>query len=342
MPYQLLTDTINSIAQKAQTYPDIYSRNETAVRDQLINPILNALGWDITNPDIVLSNQPGPDGKVPDYSLIKNKQPKLIVEGKHIGIDLRQERVITQLGSYCHTRSIDFGLLTNGVEWLLFETFERTIAERIVWHIDIRKDGAKAVEKLSLLFYNRIELLGDELRRSKALKSYFAPITSTQNAFFDWCKAAAKEAFLKENKTLKFQPNEIETYLQKQLDRLFTSNTLVGGDKPKEDKPQTPPDRAKATKLKITFTDGTVFDDNKAVTAFVNAIRKIGIEKVKALQIVTSSVPLISTTKHVSYNQHQVGNYYIMTNTSTIVKHDLLTEIAQRLGIDIKVEIISR
>lgn len=353
MSHQLLTDAINNIIPKAQTYLDIYSRNETAVRDQLINPILNALGWDITNPDIVLPNQLGPDGRVLDYSLLKNKRIKLIVEGKHIGIDLGEDGAISQLGSYCHTRSIDFGLLTNGVEWLLFKTAEQTIAEHIAWHIDIRKDGAKAVEKLALLFYDKIELLEDELRRSKALKSYFEPITSSQDAFLDWCKATAKEAFLKENKTLRFQSNEIEAYLQKQLDRLFSTPPIIDTVPPQphpEEETNTKDggrgnneglrERIKPTKLKITFTDGTVFDDNKAASAFTKAIGKIGIERVKALRIVISSVPLISTTKHERYGQFQLGDYYIMTNTSTAVKHELLTRIAQRLGIDLKVEVV--
>ena len=359
MPNNPLQETINNIIAKAQRYPDVYSRNETAVRDQLINPILHALGWDVTNPDIVLPNEPGKDGKVPDYSLMKNKQIKLIVEGKHIGIDLRQDRVISQLGSYCHTRSIDFGLLTNGLEWLLFKTFERNIAERTVWHIDIRQNTEKAIEKLSLLFHNNVEHLEDELKRSKALKSYFEPITANQNAFFNWCKTSAKEAFLKENKTLKFKPEEIDNYLQKKLNLLFNleptqpteANLTNGGGNGSELNPnpidETPNPfptnpRAAATKLKITFADGTILDDRKASIAFAKAIEKIGIERVRALQIVSNTVPLISTTKHEFYGQNQVDNYYVMTNTDTKGKKATLEQIANALGITLDVQIIPK
>ena len=359
MPNNPLQETINNIIAKAQRYPDVYSRNETAVRDQLINPILHALGWDVTNPDIVLPNEPGKDGKVPDYSLMKNKQIKLIVEGKHIGIDLRQDRVISQLGSYCHTRSIDFGLLTNGLEWLLFKTFERNIAERTVWHIDIRQNTEKAIEKLSLLFHNNVEHLEDELKRSKALKSYFEPITANQNAFFNWCKTSAKEAFLKENKTLKFKPEEIDNYLQKKLDLLFNlaptqpTETNLTNETKDENEPEpeqangdtTPPitsRRADATKLKITFADGTILEDRKASVAFAKAIEKIGIERVRALQIVSNTVPLISTTKHEFYGQNQVDNYYVMTNTSTESKKSILDQVANALGITLDVQIIPK
>jgi len=359
MPHSSLAETINNIIAKVQRYPDVYSRNETAVRDQLINPILHALGWDVTDPDIVLPNEPGKDGKVPDYSLMKNNQIKLIVEGKHIGVDLRQDRVIGQLGSYCHSRSIDFGLLTNGVEWLLFKTFERNIAERTVWHIDIRQNTEKAIERLALLFHNNVEHLEDEIKRSKALKSYFEPITANQNAFFNWCKASAKDAFLKENKTLKFKPEEIDNYLQKKLDLLFnlvspptieTNPTNGEGNgiepEPEQTNVPTPPfptnPRAAATKLKVTFADGTIFDDHKASTAFAKAIEKIGIERVKTLQLISSNVPLISTSKHPTYDQVEVGNYYVMTNTSTKSKKHTLDQIANALGITLDVQIIPK
>lgn len=359
MPNNSLQETINNIIARAQRYPDVYSRNETAVRDQLINPILHALGWDVTDPDIVLPNEPGRDGRVPDYSLMKDNQIKLIVEGKHIGIDLRQDRVISQLGSYCHSRSIDFGLLTNGVEWLLFKTFERNIAERIVWHIDIRQNTEKATEKLSLLFQNNIEHLEDELKRLKALKNYFEPITASQNAFFNWCKASAKEAFLKENKTLKFKPEEIDNYLQKKFDLLFnlvptqpTETNLTNGTR-NENEPepeQTTEDitavqkkhRSGSRKLKITFADGTVFEEHSGAASFVKAIEKIGIERVRALQIVIGTVPLISTTKYLTYNQAKVGNYYIMTSADTKNKKATLEQIANTLGITLDIQFLDK
>jgi predicted type IV restriction endonuclease len=359
MPNNSLQETINNIIAKAQKKPEVYSRNETAVRDQLINPILHALGWDVTDPDIVLPNEPGKDGKVPDYSLMKNKQIKLIVEGKHLGVDLRQDRVIGQLGSYCHSRSIDFGLLTNGVEWLLFKTFERNIAERIVWHIDIRQNTEKATEKLSLLFHHNIEHLEDEIKRSKALKSYFEPITANQNAFFNWCKASAKEAFLKENKTLKFKPEEIDNYLQKKLDLLFnlaptqsteTKPTNGVGNEIEPEPEQTTEDittvqkqqRSGSRKLRITFADGTVFEERSGAASFVKAIEKIGIEKVMALQIAIGSSPLISTTKSPIYTQTKAGNYYVITDTDTKSKKTTLEQIANTLGITLDIQFLDK
>ena len=100
--------------------------------------------------------------------------------------------------------------------------------------------------------------------------------------------------------------------------------------------------RAAATKLKITFADGTILDDRKASIVFAKAIEKIGIERVRALQIVSNTVPLISTTKHEFYGQNQVDNYYVMTNTDTKGKKATLEQIANALGITLDVQIIPK
>jgi hypothetical protein len=166
-----------------------------------------------------------------------------------------------------------------------------TLPNASVWHIDIRQNTEKAIEKLSLLFHNNIEHLEDEIKRSKALKNYFEPITANQNAFFNWCKASAKEAFLKENKTLKFKPEEIDNYLQKKLNLLFnlvptqpTETNPTNGEgngselnpNPIDETPNPFPTnpRAAATKLKITFADGTVLEDHKASSSVCKSHRK--------------------------------------------------------------------
>ena len=97
-----------------------YISNEQAVRTQLIEPILNVLGWKTSNPKFVKPNAPDEDGKIPDYTLLKNGKTTLIVEAKNLSIDLQDKKIIDQLANYCFKSGIDFGILTNGVRWLLF------------------------------------------------------------------------------------------------------------------------------------------------------------------------------------------------------------------------------
>jgi predicted type IV restriction endonuclease len=82
-------------------------------------------------------NAPDEDGKVPDYTLIKEGKTTLIVEAKNLSADLKNKKIINQLAFYCFNSGIDFGVLSNGVKWLLFKTFENNPKDRIVWQVDL-------------------------------------------------------------------------------------------------------------------------------------------------------------------------------------------------------------
>lgn len=77
-----------------------YVSNEQAVRTQLIEPILNMLGWKTANPKFVRPNAPADDGKIPDYTLLKNGKATLIVEAKNLSINLQDKKIIDQLANY--------------------------------------------------------------------------------------------------------------------------------------------------------------------------------------------------------------------------------------------------
>ena len=78
---------------------------------------------------------------------------------------------------------------------------------------------------------------------------------------------------------------------------------------------------------------------NKVADTFSGAIKKIGIEKVKKLNIMRSGVYLISENKHSRYQQYKVSeNCFIMTNLSTKDKIRLLHEINQRLNVQMTIE----
>lgn len=46
-------------------------------------------------------NAPDEDGKIPDYTLLKNGKTTLIVEAKNLSIDLQDKKIIDQLANYC-------------------------------------------------------------------------------------------------------------------------------------------------------------------------------------------------------------------------------------------------
>jgi hypothetical protein len=86
------------------------------------------------------------------------------------------------------------------------------------------------------------------------------------------------------------------------------------------------------------FPDKTIIKHNKVAETLVETIKYIGIEKVLSLNIYRANVPLISTVKHESYDQHSVGKYWIMVNTSTQEKMKILKEINERLDLKLVIE----
>jgi hypothetical protein len=59
---------------------------ETPTRTIFIDPILEALGWDVRDPDEVELEYPTIDGKSVDYAMKLNRIPKLLVEAKPLRV----------------------------------------------------------------------------------------------------------------------------------------------------------------------------------------------------------------------------------------------------------------
>ena len=101
---------------------------------------------------------------------------------------------------------------------------------------------------------------------------------------------------------------------------------------------ETPTGRKSPTRLVVTMEDGERIDRRAATDSFVEAIEKLGIERVRNLGHNVGRFSLISTSQSHS-RQRKSGRYYIMIhNTTTADKKQLLETIASQLGVQLKVE----
>ena len=134
-----MKDIIGQAVEKAKKNRALYQRSEMATRDHLINPILNELGWLISDPDRVVPNEPSEEGGKPDYTLKKEGRIISFVEAKKLSASLDDH--INQLAKYCYAQGAEFGILTNGIQWMLLRTFEpgKKLPDRVVWQIDLKK-----------------------------------------------------------------------------------------------------------------------------------------------------------------------------------------------------------
>lgn len=94
------------------------------------------------------------------------------------------------------------------------------------------------------------------------------------------------------------------------------------------------------TRIKVTFPDNTVISERKVAETFVKTLQKIGLDKVKALDIISNGFPLVGNKKNdKNYNQYQVAtDVFIMVHTDTNTKIKFLQKISDTLNLGLIIE----
>jgi len=114
------------IAKRLPTIQSVCT-NEESTKLFLVLPVLNALGYDVTDPTVVQPEYAADfrDG-VPervDYAILRDGEPVIAVECKKVGADLTSNR--GQLRAYFTAlQSVRLGILTNGLRFEFFVDVE--------------------------------------------------------------------------------------------------------------------------------------------------------------------------------------------------------------------------
>lgn len=101
--------------------------NEESTKLFLVLPVLNALGYDVTDPTVVQPEfaadfRDGISDRV-DYAILRDGEPVIAIECKKVGADLASNR--GQLRAYFTAlQSVSLGILTNGVSFEFFVDIE--------------------------------------------------------------------------------------------------------------------------------------------------------------------------------------------------------------------------
>ena len=105
--------------------------------------------------------------------------------------------------------------------------------------------------------------------------------------------------------------------------------------------PAPPPPNPKGP-LTVVMRNGEVISETKGIDTLLKVIDKLGIERVKALNIIavrSRDLPLISDYEDSGYDQKRLGRYYIASGNNTPQKKQLLEEIDRRLNVGMKVTV---
>lgn len=116
------------------------------------------------------------------------------------------------------------------------------------------------------------------------------------------------------------------------ISQLINAKTLVAS-KPVPHNPK--------ADLVVTFPDGTVFDEDKAISTFVKTIEKIGFEEVAKVGIDIKGYNLVDTRKRTDKGytwQKNIGKYYVYSYLSNGDKVKYLNRISNYYNLGLIIE----
>ena len=243
----MLKETLKMVVKRMKKYSFLYEQNEMAVRDQIVNPILRALGWNPENPEEVQPNISTEEG-IPDYSLLKNGKKVLFIEAKKLSVDIEQKDVIRQLAKYCFGEGMKYGVLTNGVIWILFRAFQEgtTMSERMVWKTDIENDElTSSIRRLCTISKDNIDNIEKLIKKLQILDEIWQSLVDEPEKIIKGLIPVFEKLIKEEYSDYKFEPIEIEDFLKERIKELITpieepeyvsppETTMWGGGQPRK------------------------------------------------------------------------------------------------------------
>jgi len=150
--------------------------SEEAVKQGIILPTLQALGWNVFNTDEVSPEYSSGKGRV-DYALLLKSNPAVFIEAKRVGASLSDDHQ-EQLLSYAFHEGVKLALLTNGITWEFYLPLTSGVwSGRKVYSIDLEQQD---IQEASLIITNLLakatvrtgeaERYAKELHRSRQRK----------------------------------------------------------------------------------------------------------------------------------------------------------------------------
>ena len=152
MPLDDLVSVIETLKARLQTHRQVLQANETRTRMALIDPLLQALGWDTTDPALVLPEYEV-SGSRADYALLDGTdKPVALVEAKKLGEQLVSHRM--QIVNYANLSGVPYAGLTDGNHWELYTVFDPApIEDRLLLNMSITDRPAHEVALKLLLVW---------------------------------------------------------------------------------------------------------------------------------------------------------------------------------------------
>ena len=317
--------------------------NEAAVCDDIVRRIVHELGWPRYQSQIVYPQYPVEGGQV-DFALCHPaSEPRVFIEVKRLG---NIEGADEQLFRYAFRRGVPIAILTDGQKWQFFyATGQVDYRERKVHELDLLEEDSEESAKRFNRYLKYESICTDEaveaIQEDHEKRQVAIRLPEVWNSLLEERNESLLDAVAKKMVNLyryKLTDEQTLNFLRT-LNRTETDLVPIATD---------PPDSGGGGRgrprgsLVVTLPSGERIAHRTSADTFVAVIERLGIERVRRLELKLNGVPLISTSNHPIYNQGQSGPYYIITHSSNNAKKRLLEEIATSLGESLEVEIVER
>ena len=125
-----LKEVIEKLQGMINVHGDYLSAYETRTRQVLIDPLLQALGWDVSDPGTVQLEYKLREERSEraDYGLMWDNKPIAVVEAKHLGKSLKDNET-KQANTYANENGIPYIIVTDGDRWEMYEVFKQAALE---------------------------------------------------------------------------------------------------------------------------------------------------------------------------------------------------------------------
>ncbi len=121
-----LVGVIKTLKERIEEHRDELVGSETRTKTVLIEPLLRALGWDVSEPKKVLTEYHADifgikAGERVDYALMRDGEPTMVLEAKYLDRPLNDVTHAKQLFRYLQNTSAKVGILTNGRRYQFYQ-----------------------------------------------------------------------------------------------------------------------------------------------------------------------------------------------------------------------------
>ena len=119
---------------------------ELPTRTIFTDVLLQALGWEVRDPDEVELECPTIDGKSVDYALKIDRKPVLFIEAKPLNDQLTDVKSITQVVGYAANAGVEWCVLTNGVTYRIYHSTEKAEApDKLLFEVSLDPKESKGM-----------------------------------------------------------------------------------------------------------------------------------------------------------------------------------------------------